>query len=465
MPAIPWGEHSIYLAQTGAEFDLWLDLISAESGDRCSAALRWLSFSPAGFLWTLARWDSQGAAPSRLGSVLPRTWEEAAAAIASKARGEPAVAEPGTSEPSGPAIIGRVRPREGARFLEYLRDSSTTPAAEQARVAAQLLLGGLEFRGGPPAGPVRNFFQQLIRDFCFRLSPRLGGDLDAWFDARRETTTTVDPIFPESDLAAIRQAAARTDRLWRIAQAAELRTDQLHTEKLAALRQLAYGASHEINNPLANISSRAQLLLRNETDPQRRRHLASIHTQAMRAHEMISDMMLFAHPPEPQWEHVEFRGYLTERLAELRERFGDSQWEIVGCDFDSLPPTIVRIDPDLIHSLLQAVMQNALESRETGRLEIRANVADRGEVQVKLQDNGPGVSPEQQRHMFDPFFSGREAGRGLGFGLSKAWVIAQLHGGALEVVESSSAGTTMQLRLPCEKPAQGADLVFSSARG
>ena len=73
---------------------------------------------------------------------------------------------------------------------------------------------------------------------------------------------------------------------------------RLEHEKLESLKELAYGASHEINNPLANIAARAQTLLADETDPERARKLSAIHRQAMRAHEMISDLMLFARPPK-----------------------------------------------------------------------------------------------------------------------------------------------------------------------
>src|ERR1041385_6447610 len=70
--------------------------------------------------------------------------------------------------------------------------------------------------------------------------------------------------------------------------------------KLRALYNFAYGLSHEINNPLANIATRAQTLLVDEKDPDRRRKLATIVQQAFRAHEMIADLMLFAHPPRMQ---------------------------------------------------------------------------------------------------------------------------------------------------------------------
>src|SRR3954468_20110403 len=73
---------------------------------------------------------------------------------------------------------------------------------------------------------------------------------------------------------------------------------RLEGEKPEAMKELAYGASHEINNPLANIAARAQTLLDDEQDPQRRQKLIAIHRQAMRAHEMISDLMLFARPPK-----------------------------------------------------------------------------------------------------------------------------------------------------------------------
>src|SRR4051794_37463687 len=77
-------------------------------------------------------------------------------------------------------------------------------------------------------------------------------------------------------------------------------TVAVESAKLRALYNFAYGFSHEINNPLANIATRAQTLLADETEPERRRKLATIVQQAFKAHEMIADLMLFAHPPRMQ---------------------------------------------------------------------------------------------------------------------------------------------------------------------
>src|SRR5262249_55093765 len=80
--------------------------------------------------------------------------------------------------------------------------------------------------------------------------------------------------------------------------------ERLHAAKLDALKEFTYGAGHELNNPLANIASRAQTLLAGEADPERRQRLAAINTQAFRAHEMLADMMLFARPPHPSLRAV-----------------------------------------------------------------------------------------------------------------------------------------------------------------
>src|SRR5436190_24315311 len=79
----------------------------------------------------------------------------------------------------------------------------------------------------------------------------------------------------------------------------------VESAKLQALYNFAYGLSHEINNPLANIATRAQTLLVDEKDPERRRKLATIVQQAFRAHEMIADLMLFARPPALRLEEID----------------------------------------------------------------------------------------------------------------------------------------------------------------
>jgi signal transduction histidine kinase len=224
----------------------------------------------------------------------------------------------------------------------------------------------------------------------------------------------------------------------------------LQREKLAALRELAYGLSHEINNPLANIATRAQTLLRDETDPDRRRALATINVQAFRAHEMIADMMLFAKPPAlvpRQVDAVQIAdAVITEMTAEAQEQ-GTSLVRI-----GSTKPIEFSADPVQLTVALRAVVLNSLQALAAGgRVEIAVESAEH-QVVFCIRDNGPGLSDAAKRHMFDPYYSGREAGRGLGLGLSKCWRIVELHGGKIEVVSEIGKGATISLCLPTAIP-------------
>ncbi|MEK6248472.1 MAG: HAMP domain-containing histidine kinase, partial [Planctomycetales bacterium] len=108
----------------------------------------------------------------------------------------------------------------------------------------------------------------------------------------------------------------------------------LEDEKLQAMYKLAAGAGHEINNPLGSIAGRAQLLLQDETDPERRRMLTKINSQAFRAHEMISDMMLFARPPAPVCQPLTASELIEGVIREMREQSVERGAEIVTGNID-----------------------------------------------------------------------------------------------------------------------------------
>ncbi|MCY2989835.1 MAG: HAMP domain-containing sensor histidine kinase [Planctomycetota bacterium] len=229
----------------------------------------------------------------------------------------------------------------------------------------------------------------------------------------------------------------------------------LETEKLQALKALAYGASHEINNPLANISTRAQTLLREETDPERRRKLAVINSQAFRAHEMISDLMLFAQPPELRWESVDLTALVDQVLAELAADAAEQETALIRVTPDR--PLHCRADGVHLAVALKAICRNSLEAvSRGGRIELSAqeipapphDASHEAWVELRVHDTGPGIPAHVRRHLFDPYFSGREAGRGLGLGLSKCWRIITDHGGLIDVASEPERGTVFCLRLP-----------------
>ena len=225
---------------------------------------------------------------------------------------------------------------------------------------------------------------------------------------------------------------------------------ELERQKLDAMKELAYGASHEINNPLANIAARAQSLLRDETHPERRRALEAIHQQAIRAHEMISDLMLFARPPKLVIETVDLNEIARQCVTSLAREAAEREIEFAL----RLPaePTSVTGDAEQLTVAVKAVCVNALEA--IGRLGVvtitvsQENFAGADRGVIEIADTGPGIPPEIRDHIFDPFFSGREAGRGLGFGLSKCWRIVTEHGGDIVVTSDKSEGATFTIYLP-----------------
>jgi hypothetical protein len=267
-------------------------------------------------------------------------------------------------------------------------------------------------------------------------------------------------------LAALEQLAAELPNLAasldRLAELENHFNEAVEIAKLDALKELAYGASHELNNPLANISARAQTLLQEEKDPERRRRLAAINSQAFRAHEMIADMMLFARPPQLELQSVNLVELLDDLVRRLTEEASQQNTELVRVGGDTRIEA--RVDPVHLRAALRALVINSLEAlAEGGRIELSvrrgpnsarslrtasSGSAIGGAVELLVSDNGPGISATVRQHLFDPFYSGREAGRGLGLGLSKCWRIATLHGGRIDV-ENNTAGETARRGATC----------------
>ncbi len=215
---------------------------------------------------------------------------------------------------------------------------------------------------------------------------------------------------------------------------------ELHRQKLLALRGFAYGASHEINNPLANIALRAESLARSEDDTARRQKLWVIHQQALRAHQMISDLMLFARPPRSEPTQVDLAELVQEIVGEHRRECVEAEIEIVVNA--RARPERIQVDPRQISELLKALLSNAIQSvGRRGEITVAVDATDADSATITVTDTGLGIANEIRDQIFDPFFSGREAGRGLGFGLSKAWRIAQEHGGDLVCVSGDRGAT------------------------
>ncbi|MEM7812257.1 MAG: HAMP domain-containing sensor histidine kinase [Planctomycetota bacterium] len=217
--------------------------------------------------------------------------------------------------------------------------------------------------------------------------------------------------------------------------------ERLRAEKLAAVAEFAAGAGHEINNPAATIIGRARQLLADETDPARRHTLATIIAQGYRIRDMIGDAMTFARPPEPRPTAFDLADAVHTVAAEWRPRFDETDATLDTAAPDATP---VFADREQVTVVVAELLKNALHAAgQGGRTTVAVDAASR---RLSVTDTGPGFTDEQRRHAFDPFYSGRDAGRGLGFGLSKCWRIVTNAGGTITLGDATP--TTIAVTLP-----------------
>jgi signal transduction histidine kinase len=240
---------------------------------------------------------------------------------------------------------------------------------------------------------------------------------------------------------------------------------RLHVRKLAALAELAGGAGHEINNPLAVISGQAQYLLRQlqladeqlEEDPSPALYVEALRTkfqkalqtimgQTQRIHHVLKDLIQFARPATPRPQPVVLRDLLHNSTNALRAL---AETRKIKLDV-AIPEADVGVyaDPMQAQAALTQLVRNALEAAPPeGWVGIGFEVGGVW-VRVVVQDNGPGPAPAIREHLFDPFFSGRAAGRGRGLGLSTAWRLAREQGGDVRFEGVDAGLTRFVLELP-----------------
>jgi two-component system NtrC family sensor kinase len=221
---------------------------------------------------------------------------------------------------------------------------------------------------------------------------------------------------------------------------------------IAATGEMAAGAAHELNNPLSIISGRAQLLQDQEPDADKQKALNVIVEQATIASDIITELMDFAKPVKPQRKMIELNEFILSSVEGFIQSHdlkpGQIQTEVVD------EAGKVYCDRQQLQEALKALMANALEATGSKELElkVRAIAEDDGQhVQIRIQDNGPGMEPKVLSKAIEPFFSARKAGRGRGLGLSRAYRYIQSNNGNLWLESVQGMGTTAFIRLPAKQ--------------
>ena len=244
---------------------------------------------------------------------------------------------------------------------------------------------------------------------------------------------------------------------------AEVQEQLARSRRLATIGQLAAGVAHEINNPLAAITTCAEATLRDlRAEPETARaaeerqwdyYLEEIVRQALRCKQITRGLLDLSRQKRARRDPVDLNRVVTQ-AAQLFERRGQESGTSVEVSVD---PAVgeVATDEAMVRQILDNLLSNALDALgEGGRVRV-STLLDGERVRVEVEDTGPGIPPETLARVFDPFFTTKDPGRGSGLGLAISLTLAETLGGALTVESKPGAGSRFRLWLPRRTPEKG----------
>lgn len=222
----------------------------------------------------------------------------------------------------------------------------------------------------------------------------------------------------------------------------EMEEQLKRADRLAAVGQLASGMAHEIRNPLAAISGSVQLLMEGgHVTEENRRLMGIVVKEAERLSALLTDFLLFASPSLPKLSEVGISTLLDELadMAVADPRFGSIEIR------REYPPGIkMLLDRQKIHQALWNLAINSAEAM-AGHGVLTLGLADEGQS-LFVEDSGPGIPNQIRRKIFNPFFTTKD--RGTGLGLATVHKIVEAHGGSIVVAAGRSSGARFTIRLP-----------------
>jgi len=223
----------------------------------------------------------------------------------------------------------------------------------------------------------------------------------------------------------------------------------IRSEKLAALGQLAAGIAHEIRNPLTSINILIHSLTENlSSGNSQKEDLKVIEEEIHRINEIVDQFLRFAKPAPPLLKKADVISIFEETLQLLRPQI-EKQGIVIQKEFQPLPP--ILMDREQMKQVILNLLLNAVQAMpKGGNLVLKGHIPEGDRwIRLSIQDSGVGISGEDINKLFDPFFSTKEGGMGLG--LSIAHRIIDQHHGKIEVESTPGEGTLFTVWLPIHK--------------
>ncbi len=232
-----------------------------------------------------------------------------------------------------------------------------------------------------------------------------------------------------------------------LSQVKKLEEELRRNERLAALGKMAAGVAHELRNPLSSIKGLALVLRSRFNEANQDRETADILVQEVeRLNRSISELLDYARPQSLQKKAVDIRELLHKAVSLIRID-AEAAGVNLTSSFQANLPT-VQADEDKLTQVFLNLLINAIQAmdEEGGKLNVQVGATDR-KVEIVVTDTGCGISKEDLSHVFDPYFTTKPAGTGLGMAMSAK--IIEEHGGEISLRSKVGQGTTVVVEIPC----------------
>jgi signal transduction histidine kinase len=228
--------------------------------------------------------------------------------------------------------------------------------------------------------------------------------------------------------------------------------ESVSSERLAFTGRIAASIAHEIRNPLGNVSMSVQQLKKAFTeDSLWAKHIEVIIRNTERINFLITELLNSARPPKLNIQPHDINGVFESTLDSIKTKLTSQQIEVHKQYCPGFP--VIHVDKEQISRAFSNVMLNALESMPNGGSLIIATEIEGDFFVVRIQDTGEGIPEEDIIRIFDPFFSTKTSGVGLG--LSICYGIVVSHGGIIGVESEMNKGTIFTISLPVGDPMAG----------
>ena len=235
---------------------------------------------------------------------------------------------------------------------------------------------------------------------------------------------------------------------------AEAQNQLTRQASLARLGEMAAGAAHEMNNPLAVIAGRSQLLsMTLPPGSKEQKDAQSVFQESHKLSSLITSLRMIADPPKPELVPTDLAALLDDTVKQFKtSQEKRNKATVFSLKLRSELPTIMA-DPEQVRGVLRELLHNAVQSDPASSVQVTAQVEPGGEsVVVQVNDDGEGMDPYTLEHAPDPFFSAKTAGRRVGMGLPRARQWLSGHGGRLELRSRRGEGTVATFFLPLDSP-------------